>query len=125
MEFIGKIIFIGERRSGISQKTGETWANQNFCAVEISGDHPRHLAFTMFGAERLDEANIRVGAVYTIKYDIDAHPYNDRWIPDIRATSVYPFSLDGQPVQQPTQAPQPQTEGDSQHQQDAWVDPFA
>jgi len=119
-KFIGKIIYMGERRSGVSASSGNSWEIQEFCAVEIAGSSPRHLVFSIFGQDRLDKANIKMGAVYTINWDVDGREYNGRWYADIRAISVAPFSLDG-----PTDTPQISQPVDTQHQADAFENPFA
>ncbi len=109
MELQGKVIAALPERSGVSQR-GE-WKSQEFVIQYQEGQYPRHLCFTVFGAERLQRFNIQIGQYVLVAFDIDAHDWNGRWFTDIRAFDVRqidpnavpasnPFPAEGQPAQQ-------------------------
>lgn len=87
MEITGKIIVAQEPRGGVSQRTGNSWKMQDF-VIETMEQYPKHMAFNVFGEDRLREFNIQVGEVLTVSFDIDAREYQGRWYNDIRAWRV-------------------------------------
>lgn len=87
-------------RVGTSAK-GE-WKSQDF-VIEIPGQYPKKMLFSVFGQERLDKFNIQIGQEVDVYFEIDAHEWNGKWFSDIRA---YDVRLAGQAAQQPTQMPQ-------------------
>jgi hypothetical protein len=89
MEITGKIIAALPERSGTSARTGNAWRSQDF-VIETHEQYPKHCVFTIFGDDRLKEANINVGDEKIVSFDIDAHEYNGRWYNDIRAWRVMP-----------------------------------
>lgn len=101
MEITGKIIAVLPANSGTSARTGNPWMSQTY-VIETQGQYPKKLAFDVFGEERIKQFNIKQGEELTVRFDIDAHEYNNRWFNQIRAFNV---EKSGQQVQQPT--PQP------------------
>lgn len=85
MEITGKITFVLPERSGTSAR-GE-WKAQSF-VVETEDNYPRKMVFDVFGAERLQTFNIKVGDKVKVSFDIDAHEYQGRWFNNIRAYDV-------------------------------------
>lgn len=85
MEITGKITYVLPERSGTSAR-GE-WKAQSF-VVETKDQYPRKMVFDVFGAERLQRFNIKVGDEVTVSFDIDAHEYQGRWFNNIRAYDV-------------------------------------
>ena len=86
MELQGKVIAALPERSGTSAR-GD-WKSQEFVIEYQEGQYPRHLVFTVFGADRLQRFNIQVGQNVLVAFDIDAHEWNGRWFTDIRAFDV-------------------------------------
>ncbi len=89
MELTGKIIAVMEARGGVSSRTGNQWKVQEF-VLEVPGQYVRHMLFSVFGEDRLNQFNIQQGQDYTVSFDIDAREYNGRWFNDIRAYNVVP-----------------------------------
>ncbi len=85
MDITGKITAALDLRKGVSQRTGNEWARQDFVIEWFENQYPRHCVFTVFGKERLAQMNLQVGQEYTISFDIDAHEFNGRWYNDLRA----------------------------------------
>ncbi len=85
MDLQGKIIAALPEKSGVSAR-GE-WKAQDF-VVETHDTYPRKMVFSVFGADRLQRFNIRVGQEVNVSFDIDAHEYNGRWYNSVRAFDV-------------------------------------
>ena len=85
MELQGKVIVALPERSGTSSR-GE-WKSQEF-VIETHESYPKKMVFNVFGAERLQRFNIKVGQEVNVSFDIDAHEYNNRWFNSINAFDV-------------------------------------
>lgn len=100
MDFIGKVIFIGQKRSGTSS-SGKAWATQDFVVEDSSSRFPRKLCFSVFGEERLQQFNIQMGEMLSVSFDVDAHEYQGRWFNNITAFGVQHMTT-AQPQQSAT-----------------------
>lgn len=98
MELQGKVIAALPERSGVSAR-GE-WKSQEFVIEYQEGQYPRHLVFTVFGADRLQRFNIQIGQTVLVAFDIDAREWNGRWFTDIRAFDVRQVDPNAAPVAQ-------------------------
>lgn len=78
----GTIFAVMQPREGIAASTGNAWKVQEFV---IEDDHQKKCVFEVFGIDRLNEWNIAVGDIVTIRADVDAREYNGRWYNTIRA----------------------------------------
>jgi hypothetical protein len=87
MDLTGKVIAILEARSGVSQRTGNTWMTQEY-VIEVPGNFPRKMMFNIFGEDRIKQFNIQPGEEITVQFDIDAREFNGRWYNDIRAYNI-------------------------------------
>ncbi len=103
-----------DERSGTSARTGTEWRVASY-VLETSEQYPRKMCFDVFGSDRIQSMNIRLGETMTVKFDIDAHEYNGRWYNSIRAYAVSrdtaaPAAAAGQTPYNPApQAQQPAT----------------
>ena len=89
IEVIGKIIKVSDARSGVSKRSGNEWKSQDFVIEEQgSNGFPRMCNFTVFGADRLEQFQIKVGDTVHVWLDINARPWQDRYFNDIRAHRV-------------------------------------
>lgn len=113
MQVTGKIIAVLPYRQGVSNN-GE-WMSQDYVIEYADGNFNRKVCFTIFGKDRIEKANVTVGDMVTVYFDIDAHQYAGKWFTDIRAWKV---ERDAVQAQQPAQPQQ-------QVQQPAQPDPFA
>ena len=87
MDLTGKVIAIMEARSGQSQRTGNAWMIQEYI-IEVPGQYPRKMMFSIFGEDRINQFNIQMGEDITVQFDIDAREYNGRRYNDIRAYNI-------------------------------------
>ena len=104
MDVVGKIIAALPPKSGTSQSTGKPW-QVNAYVLQTNEQTPKNIAFDVFGAERVEQYNLKVGDMVTVSIDIDAHEYNGRWYNQIRAWNVVNHASAQQPAAQ--QAPPP------------------
>ena len=81
----GKIIVVVPKRSGFSQ--GKEWVNQSF-VLETVGEYPERVVFEVFGADKINAANISVGDEVSIDFNFKAHEYNGRWFNSVSAWKV-------------------------------------
>lgn len=87
MDAQGKVIFISQILSGVSKSTGRDWVTQEY-VIEVPGQYPRKICFSIFGQDRINEAHIQMGDEVIVSFDIDAREYNGRWFNSIRAYRV-------------------------------------
>jgi hypothetical protein len=87
MEITGKIIAVLPLRSGISQRTGNSWQMQEY-VIEAQGEYPKRCVFTVFGEELINRLSITEGGIYTVTIEINAREYNGKYYNDIRATDA-------------------------------------
>lgn len=107
MDVVGKIIATLPPKSGTSQSTGKPW-QVNTYVLQTNEQTPKNIAFDVFGAERVEQYNLKVGDMVTVSIDIDAHEYNGRWYNQIRAWNVVNHASAQQPG---TLFPQPPAPG--------------
>lgn len=86
MEIKGKIIVELPERGGVSQ-AGKEWMTKEY-VLETQDRYPRKMLFNVFGRERIEQFNIQLGEVITVKFDIDSKEYNGRWYNSITAYKV-------------------------------------
>lgn len=107
MDVVGKIIAALPPKSGTSQSTGKPW-QVNAYVLQTNEQTPKNIAFDVFGAERVEQYNLKVGDMVTVSIDIDAHEYNGRWYNQIRAWNVVNHASAQQPAAQQATPPTPQ-----------------
>ena len=107
MDVVGKIIAALPSKSGTSQSTGKPW-QVNTYVLQTNEQTPKNIAFDVFGAERVEQCNLKVGDMVTVSIDIDAHEYNGRWYNQIRAWNVVNHASAQQPTAQQAPPPTPQ-----------------
>lgn len=104
MEIQGKIITALPERSGTSAR-GNQWRSITY-VLETQERYPRKVAFDVVN-DNISKLNIQVGEVLTVKFDIDAREYNQKWFNSIQAWDVQrmqPQGFQPQPTQQAQQA---------------------
>jgi len=87
MEITGKIILVLPKQSGTSQRTGNTWASQEY-VIETHEQYPRKCCFRVFGEDKIANMNIQAGEEVTVSFDIDASEYQGRWYNRINCWKV-------------------------------------
>lgn len=87
MEITGYIRHALEAKSGVSQRTGNPWMAREYI-LEIPGQYPKHMVFTVFGEDRIKQFALRKDEEVTVHFDIDAHEYQGKWYNKIQAYNV-------------------------------------
>lgn len=91
MEIVGRISKIFQPRDGMSQRTGEMWVSQDFMIEYFYWPNqttPSRMVLSIFGAERIQEADLKEGEEVKIRYHVDAREYNGRWYNDVRFDGI-------------------------------------
>lgn len=110
MELTGNVSAILPAQSGVSQRTGNAWMNQEY-VIDVPGQYPKKCVFKVIGEARIKQFNIQMGETITIQFDIDAREYNGKYYTDVTCYNVIrPGQQQMQPQYQqaPMQAPFPQ-----------------
>lgn len=79
----GKIIRAFEPRTGTNDR-GQ-WMIQEFLLESYDQPYTRKCVFSVFGADRLQQYNIKEGDDLAVDIDIDAREYNGRYYNSVRA----------------------------------------
>ena len=118
MEITGRIIAVLPLQSGMSQRTGQQWASQQF-VLQTDERFPQKFLFKVFGQDRIQQWNIQMGQVITVQFGVDAHETNGRWYGENTAYNVFGVQQ-MQPAAQPQyQQPAPQPAPQPHYQQPA------
>lgn len=133
MEISGKVIYVSDIESGVSQRTGNTWESLSF-VVETNDRYPQKAALKLFGQDRIEKNPVKLGDEVNVSFDINAREYNGRWFNSLDAWNVSPVSSQEQapsaqqqgaaPVQQQGAAPVQQQPAQSYGQQGTLGTPF-
>ena len=114
MEISGRIKQVLAQKNGVSQRTGNAWASQQYVIEEDGVQYPQSLLFEVFGQDKIQQYHLAVGQMVKVSFSMRTRTYNGKVYNDTpRAYNVVPL----QP-QQP-QAYQPQ----QQYQQQQYQQP--
>ena len=97
MEIEGKIIAVIPAREGVSARTGSPWKTQDY-VIETHEQYPKKCCFNVFGSDKIQLFDIKVGEELRVSFDIDAHEYQGRWFNSIRAWKVERIDPNAAPV---------------------------
>lgn len=81
----GQITAILPETRGVGQR-GE-WVSQDF-VLKTDDNYPKNICFTILGADKIKEANIRIGDVVSIGVNLESREFKGRWYTSIKAWSV-------------------------------------
>lgn len=114
----GQITAILPETRGVGQR-GE-WVSQDF-VLKTDDNYPKNICFTILGADKIKEANIKIGDVVSIGVNIESREFNGRWYTSIKAWSVK-RKFEAQAAKQAPPAPTPQPSQPTQTQTSSSVD---
>lgn len=114
----GQITAILPETRGVGQR-GE-WVSQDF-VLKTNDNYPKNICFTILGADKIKEANIRIGDVVSIGVNLESREFNGRWYTSIKAWSVK-RKFEAQAAKQAPPAPTPQPSQPTQTQTSSSVD---
>lgn len=84
MQLTAKLIQLLPIQTG-SGKNGQ-WKKQDII-VETDGQYPKKVCISIWG-EKINEAELQVGNVLKIDFDIESREYNSKWYTDIKAWKI-------------------------------------
>lgn len=87
MELAGKVIAVLDARSGVAKSSGNPWMIQEY-VIETHEQFPHRMCFSLFGEDKINQANIQLGEEINVSFDINSREYQGRWYTDIRAWKV-------------------------------------
>ncbi|MCH8568004.1 MAG: DUF3127 domain-containing protein [Balneolales bacterium] len=67
------------------------WSKQDFI-VEIPGDYPKKVCFTMWGDKANMLQSLNQGQQLKIFFDVESREYNGKWYTDVKAWKIEPQS---------------------------------
>lgn len=91
MKVVGNIRQILEPRSGISQRTGEMWVTQDFVLEYFYWPNqtvPSKMLLSIFGAERIQEADLKEGEEVEVRFHIEAEEYQGKMYNRVRYDGI-------------------------------------
>ncbi|WP_085536982.1 DUF3127 domain-containing protein [Massilibacteroides vaginae] len=95
MEITGKIIAVLPEQGGTS-KNGNEWKKQEY-VLETYDQYPKKVCFQLFGADRITQADIKLGEDVNVFFDIDSREYQGRWYTNISAWKVDRVAMQSSP----------------------------
>lgn len=83
----GRIIYLGDVRSGVSSRSGEQWASQDV-VIETAERYPRKVAGSIMNARHIENAQLKLGEVVTLHLEPRSHEYNSNWYTELAILDV-------------------------------------
>lgn len=87
MQEKGKVVFVGQKRTGLNTRTGHEWCCLDF-VIETNERFPRKIAFTLMGAEAIAKADLQLGQYIDVIGYSESHEYNGSWYTENRCTDI-------------------------------------
>lgn len=90
LKVTGTITSISDVQTGVSKANKKEWAKLEF-AIETGGEYPKTVAFTVFGAEKVDKfiQYNKVGDEVEVSFDPTSREYDGRYYTDLNAWKVW------------------------------------
>lgn len=84
----GKITHVLELVSGDSKRReGEKWYRQEY-VLETMEEYPRKVCFQLWGEDRIKGANIQLGDMVRVSFNLESREYNGRWYTSVNGRMV-------------------------------------
>lgn len=87
MQEHGKIIAVLAPQQGVSQRSGQPWYSQSY-VLEIDGRYTRRVAFSLWGLEANQKANLQIGSIVDVFCEVEAHEFQGKWFNEVRCYDV-------------------------------------
>lgn len=113
MEFTGKITEVLPLNQGIG-KNGNQWMAQEFVITDYTERTPKECSFEVFGQDKLQAFNLRLGDEVTVNLDPEVRRYNGKIYLRLRAWGIV---RGGVPVRAPYAAAYAKQQGGQQYNQ--------
>lgn len=83
-----------------TSKSGREWQKKIFVIEYTEGTSQKHIAFEMFGEDRINSNPVRKGQAVTVHYDVNSTEWNGRWFTTCSAWKVE--KIDSKNLPEPT-----------------------
>lgn len=119
MELEGRIAVVMPARSGVSQRTGNSWMSQEYVLAYYwfpNQTEASHIVMGCFGEERIKKFNLQPNDEVKVRFHCEAHESNGRWYNELRidgVTFVGASAGKNQTMQQAGQQPVQQAAADA------------
>lgn len=125
-ELTGKVIAMLPLASGVSDRTGNSWASQEYVVEEQNVRYPQRVCFKVFGSDKIQQFALQLGEIVTVKLELGAREYKDKWYneincwgverrnvaqPQMQARPLQPLQQQNHTVTEQWQPPLPQPQG--------------
>lgn len=87
-ELTGKVIAVLPLASGVSDRTGNSWASQEYVVEEQNVRYPQRACFKVFGSDKIQQFALQLGEIVTVKLELGAREYKDKWYNEINCWGV-------------------------------------
>ena len=74
----GQITQIFAPVAGVSS-SGKEWCKQEYVMRMDENGFSRHVCFTVFGKERIEQFNISIGDTLSVSLNVDAREFKGKW----------------------------------------------
>ena len=91
MELEGRIAVVMPARSGVSQRTGNSWMSQEYVLAYYwfpNQTEASHIVMGCFGEERIKKFNLQPNDEVKVRFHCEAHESNGRWYNELRIDGV-------------------------------------
>lgn len=85
MQLTGTVIKILPIQSGVGKKG--TWAKLEF-VIETQSQYPKQVALSLWGQEKIDNADLVEGMTLTAHIELESREYNGRYYTEARAWKI-------------------------------------
>ena len=91
MELEGRIAVVMPARSGVSQRTGNSWMSQEYVLAYYwfpNQTQASYIVMRVFGEDRIKQFNLQPNDEVKVRFHCEAHESNGRWYNELRIDGV-------------------------------------
>ena len=99
----GQITQIFAPVAGVSS-SGKEWCKQEYVMRMYVNGFSRHVCFTVFGKERIEQFNISIGDTLSVSLNVDAREFKGKWYNSIECWRVERIGYNNTPATAATSA---------------------
>ena len=99
----GQITQIFAPVAGVSS-SGKEWCKQEYVMRMDENGFSRHVCFTVFGKERIEQFNISIGDTLSVSLNVDAREFKGKWYNSIECWRVERIGYNNTPATSATSA---------------------
>lgn len=87
-ELTGKVIAVLPLESGVSNRTGNEWASQEYVIEEVGVQYPQRLCFRVFGKDKIQQYSIFPDEIIKVNFSFNCREHNGKWYNEINCWNV-------------------------------------